>query len=94
MSDKGLAGLLEGLGRRLCPRCECCELIREECEQCEDGLDGHDCGEDCCCCEFPEDNLRCQFCQGRGYFQVCLGRCDSKGKHQQAALAKLGKEQE
>jgi hypothetical protein len=69
------------VSRTLCPRCGCCEMVSEECEQCEDGLAGHDCGEDCCCCEFPEPNLRCQFCNGRGYFLMCLGGCDSNGKH-------------
>ncbi len=65
----------------ICPRCQCCELITEECEQCNDGLDGHDCDEDSCCCAFPEDNLTCQFCNGRGYFTVCVGSCDKDGKH-------------
>lgn len=27
---------------------------------------GHDCGEDCCACLYPEDNLECQTCNGRG----------------------------
>jgi hypothetical protein len=54
-----------GDGSKLCARCGCCEMTTEECEQCDEGLDGHDCGEDTCCCEFPEDNLRCQFCSGR-----------------------------
>lgn len=70
-----------GDGSKICPRCGCCELTTEECEQCEDGLDGHDCGEDCCCCEYPEPNLPCQFCGGRGYFEICLGSCNSEGQH-------------
>jgi len=76
---------IDGLARKLCPRCECCELVTEECEQCEEGYSGHDCGEDCCCCADPEDNLVCEFCRGRGYFEVCLGRCDSEGKHKPLA---------
>ena len=70
-----------GDGSKLCPRCGCCELTTEECEQCDEGLDGHDCGDDCCCCEDPEPNLACQFCNGRGYFEICLGHCDKDGKH-------------
>lgn len=26
----------------------------------------HDCGEDTCCCAFPEDNVPCDICDGRG----------------------------
>ena len=67
--------------REFCPRCQCCELVTEQCEMCEDGFDGHDCGEDCCCCEHPEPNLRCQYCGGKGFRSVCLGECDGDGKH-------------
>ena len=42
------------------------------CEECEDGYDGHDCGEDCCMCRYPEDNLLCQYCLGRGGWDTCL----------------------
>ena len=85
MSDQA-ERICAGLARNVCPRCKCCELVIEDCEQCEDGLSGHECGEDCCCCAEPEDNLRCDYCQGRGYFEVCLGSCDAEGKH--AALAR------
>jgi len=77
--------------KELCARCGCCEMVTEECEQCDEGLDGHDCGEDCCCCEDPEPNLPCQFCSGRGYFMVCLGRCDEHGQHAAKAVASEGK---
>src|SRR5438045_1896684 len=77
-----------GDGSKICSRCGCCEVVTEECEQCAEGLDGHDCGEDSCCCEFPEENLRCEFCDGRGYFEMCLGRCDKDGKHESARGAK------
>lgn len=37
-----------------------------ECWNCfGEGTDGHDCGEDCCCA-FPEDNVRCDWCRGQG----------------------------
>lgn len=38
-----------------------------ECGQCGGwGLDGHDCGEDICCCADPEDNIECENCEGEG----------------------------
>jgi hypothetical protein len=39
-----------------------------ECESCGgEGYTSHDCGEDCCCCEFPEDNVICEACGGKGW---------------------------
>jgi hypothetical protein len=26
----------------------------------------HNCGEDCCACAFPEDNVVCDICEGKG----------------------------
>jgi len=44
-----------------------------ECEACGgEGVSGHDCGEDCCCCEDPEDNIRCDICNGACGWYVCL----------------------
>lgn len=66
----------------VCTRCGCCSLGYVECENCGgEGTDGHDCGEDTCCCLEPEDNVPCQFCEGRGGWEACLGRCDEAGKH-------------
>jgi hypothetical protein len=43
----------------------------EECSACGGtGFDGHDCGEDTCCCADPEDNIPCQFCNGTGFVAV------------------------
>lgn len=81
-----------GDGGKLCERCGCCEMTTEECEQCDEGLNGHDCGEDCCCCADPEENVRCGFCRGRGYFEVCLGSCDKDGKHERAKLTGAAKQ--
>ena len=36
----------------------------EHCYACDDGFDGHDCGEDCCPCLYPEENVVCQICEG------------------------------
>lgn len=31
---------------------------------------GHDCGEDTCCCLYPEENLPCQTCNADGGWYV------------------------
>ena len=31
-----------------------------------EGVSHHDCGEDCCACLYPEDNVRCDWCRGSG----------------------------
>ncbi len=42
-----------------------------DCDQCDEGFSHHECGEDCCVCLEPENNVLCDFCQGsRGRF-VC-----------------------
>lgn len=48
------------------------------CEQCGgEGFDGHECGEDTCCCLYPEDNVPCDICDGEGGWYHCL-TCDAK----------------
>ena len=43
-----------------------------DCEHCGgEGLDGHDCGEDCCACLFPEENRQCDICRGAGGWWTC-----------------------
>ena len=38
-----------------------------ECWNCGgEGYSHHDCGEDCCCCLSPYDNVRCDICDGKG----------------------------
>lgn len=55
-----------------CARCGS-SLTWDACEACDgEGVSGHDCGEDCCCCMDPEDNVRCDFCRGTGGFYHCL----------------------
>jgi hypothetical protein len=67
----------------LCPRCGCCSLEYVECQTCGgEGVSGHDCGEDCCPCLYPVDNVPCDICLGKGGWTVCLGRCDKDGKHE------------
>lgn len=55
-----------------CARCGS-TLFWEDCESCDgNGVSGHDCGEDCCCCSDPEDNIQCDACGGRGTFPRCM----------------------
>ena len=55
-----------------CARCgSSCGFLR--CGNCdEDGFSHHDCGEDCCCCRYPENNVRCDWCKGAGGWWNCL----------------------
>lgn len=55
-----------------CARCGS-SVTADDCETCGgEGLDGHDCGEDSCCCIDDGPNLDCSVCEGVGVFQVCL----------------------
>jgi len=66
----------------VCERCQCCEVTRAYCEACMgQGVDGHGCGDDTCCCLDPVDNLTCGVCNGEGGWNECLGQCDKDGKH-------------
>lgn len=45
----------------------------EECWNCGgERFSGHDCGEDCCCCLDPEENVVCDVCRGRGGWDHCI----------------------
>lgn len=62
-----------------CARCGS-SVATECCEYCEDGYDGHDCGEDVCCCLHPEENVPCQYCRGSGVWHTCVsspGWCEA-----------------
>ena len=61
-----------------CARCGS-SIEHVACTSCdENGMDGHDCGEDTCCCANPEGNVACYVCGGRGGWWRCLssGRDD------------------
>ena len=59
-----------------CARCgSSCDWV--QCENCDDGYDGHDCGEDCCACAEPEENMLCQICDGYSGWWACM----SSAKH-------------
>lgn len=85
-ADESIRALSEATGHEICPRCGCCSFDWERCDTCGgEGLDGHDCGEDTCCCLCPEENQTCDVCYGKGGWHKCLGRCDKDGKHLSAA---------
>lgn len=60
------------LSDETCPKCGH-EAYERMCG-CDEGYDGHDCGEDVCCCLDPEENGVCDECEGHGYHVWCR-RC-------------------
>jgi hypothetical protein len=71
-----LRSFLAANGKKLCEGCGCCEMTTRVCYQCGgDGVDGHDCGEDTCCCLHPDENETCDICDGEGGWEVCIGCC-------------------
>lgn len=55
-----------------CARCGS-SMSTVECQNCGgDGYTHHECGEDVCCCLYPEDNVACDICHGDGGFLVCV----------------------
>jgi hypothetical protein len=53
-----------------CARCGS-SLSWEHCDRCDDGYDGHECGDDCCACLHPEENVICDVCNGKGGWYLC-----------------------
>ena len=59
-----------------CARCGS-SLMFEHCDDCGgEGVSGHDCGEDTCCCADPDDNMDCDWCEGEGGHWRCLSSSD------------------
>ncbi len=55
-----------------CGRCGS-GITLDNCWQCGgSGYYGHDCDEDCCCCECPDEDEICDICYGRGTLPHCL----------------------
>ncbi len=74
----------------ICKNCKCCSTYWQECYNCEDGYSHHDCGEDSCCCRNPEDNVKCDICEGNGGWMRCLNdSCMEDGHPSNSLRAEL-----
>jgi len=52
-----------------------CKKEWRDCYNCGgEGVYGHECGEDTCCCLDPVDNERCDICRGKEGWWQCF-RC-------------------
>ena len=71
LSDANDTGICEDCRDLLCEKCGAMtEWV--DCYNCDEfGFDGHDCGEDTCCCLHPEDNRRCDICEGKSGWRAC-----------------------
>lgn len=58
-----------------CARCGS-TMHWEDCPHCDEGFNGHDCGEDTCCCADPEENVRCNICDGKTGWRMCLSSAE------------------
>jgi len=69
MSDPSQTQVIEHV--RSCDKCSF-ELDWADCWNCGgEGFSYHDCGEDCCCCLNPEDNVECDICDVNGGWWAC-----------------------
>lgn len=66
-----------------CRRARCGSgMVYMDCASCDgSGFNGHDCGEDTCCCLRPDDNVECSDCDGRGWFRDCDASFEWCGDH-------------
>jgi len=59
-----------------CARCGS-SVVWQDCTQCGgEGMHGHDCGDDTCCCLYPDENIECGICDGVGGWRLCLSSTD------------------
>lgn len=71
MSERNTETVATQSRARMCATCGS-EKSWCDCWNCGgDGYSHHDCGEDCCCCLEPEDNVRCDNCHGKGGYLIC-----------------------
>ena len=50
-----------------------------QCARCGSSIATEDCdfcGEDTCCCLYPDDNLVCDYCRGTGVWRICLSSAE------------------
>ena len=72
-----------------CARCGS-SLGFEDCGSCGgEGVYGHECGEDTCCCADPEENATCGVCSGNGSFPVCISSPEWCAAHPMAGREKI-----
>lgn len=63
------------------PACPTCHdsLSWEDCHECGgEGVSRHDCGDDTCCCLYPDDDEPCDTCGGHGGWYRCLSRHEGR----------------
>lgn len=46
-------------------------MVWVNCYNCVDGYSHHECGEDPCNCGYPEENVICDICKGKGGWEMC-----------------------
>lgn len=72
MPKRLTANVLLAPAEDFCGKCSS-SLMWVECWNCGgEGYSDHDCGEDCCACLHPEDNVRCDICRGKGGWKACM----------------------
>ena len=67
----------------ICPRCQCCSLVHEQCTYCggEGGIHGDELVMEDPLWYTENDFRPCDVCNGEGGFIVCVGNCDKNGNH-------------
>jgi hypothetical protein len=74
-----------------CARCGS-SAIWTDCEYCcGEGFTDHDCGEDCCVCQHPENNVRCDICRGDGGWLMCASDKEWCDAHPLDGRAHIGR---
>lgn len=70
--------------------CEQCGLSLEwiSCWSCFGEGGYHDCGEDCCCCLEPDEdlNIQCDVCEGEGGWLGCEACAEKSSKEHESEL--------
>lgn len=60
------------ISESICPKCNQDSCRKRSCDQCGgEGYSDHDCGDDCCACLYPENNVHCDVCDKKGWLEWC-----------------------